>query len=188
MATSARAQKEAYLRRKNLGPKTPRSEEAPIAVAPKSPRDPDEKTWQEKRKDNLLSRARGGRVRDVNVGIAAVMFASKLKRLSSAEVMQQKDEKKKKVIPLLHPTRTTRRLCLGLRAHTTALAWQGDGALSWRDKRKDAYLRTHHTPRPKEVVEAEEKVTLATVSFAAKLKLSARATSQASVPPPRPLA
>ena len=103
MATSARAQKEAYLRRKNLGPKTPRSEEAPIAVAPKSPRDPDEKTWQEKRKDNLLSRARGGRVRETHVGIAAVMFASKLKRLSSAEVMQQKDEKKKKVIPLLHP-------------------------------------------------------------------------------------
>jgi len=136
-----RAQKDAYLRRKGVKPPTPRTEpvyETPYRVSPgKRERRPSSdgeflKACANKRKENLLSRARGGRPRNVDVAITSVLFAAKLKRLSLADSGSGEE------------TSSDDR-GLGERGRTVGK--------TWREKRKEAYLRTHNAPPPKEDAE-----------------------------------
>ena len=127
--TSSMGQKEAYLRRHNMrSPQTtPRYEEPYPEEPPQRPKSADhEKTFAQKRKENLLSRARGGR-RDVDVALTTVMFAAKLKRLSSADVVERKKREKEK---------------------KEGVQGEGPGEKSWVEKRKETYLRTHGAPPP----------------------------------------
>ena len=103
--TSAAAQKAAYMRRHNLGPKSPREDDWDVPT-PRSKAKSEEKTFAEKRKENLLSRARGGKVPEIEVAVTAVLFAAKLKRISSAAAEEKKEKKEK--VPMF-PPRTHRR-------------------------------------------------------------------------------
>ena len=104
--TTAAAQKAAYLRRHNLPGKSPRDI---IDVPTPRPRaKTDEKTFAEKRKESLLSRARGGKVPEVEVAVTAVMFAAKLKRMSTVTATSTSgtdtmEKKKKERVPYLPP-------------------------------------------------------------------------------------
>ena len=87
MATSARAQKEAYLRRKGVKAPRPPTPEPAFVEEPEenvhrdlSPRKRERRpSFAEKRKAALLSRARGGRPRQVDIGMTAVLFAARLR-------------------------------------------------------------------------------------------------------------
>ena len=52
-------------------------------------------------------------------------------------------------------------------AADTSAAERAPGERTWKQKRKDAYLRTHHAPPPPP---AAAEVSIAAISFAAKLK------------------
>ena len=109
----------------------------------------DEKSFAQKRKENLLSRAQGGRPREADVAVTAVLFAAKMKRLSL-----EADKKKKE---------------------------RGEGEKTWKEKRKEAYLRTHGAAPPKET-----DVAVTALTFAAKLK--SRSSIRASMVRVCPLA
>ena len=156
MATSARAQKEAYLRRKGVkGPRPPTLEptfslghDENATRTDLSPRKRERgysSSFAEKRKAALLSRARGGRPRDGDVAVTAVLFAARLK-ISAAQTKLEEEQE----------------------TGSGDTAQRAPGERTWKQKRKDAYLRTHHTPAPPPPAAAE--VTVSTVSFAAKLK------------------
>lgn len=156
MATSARAQKEAYLRRKGIGPRPPTLEPT-FSLGPdesatrielstrKRERRPSF-SFAEKRKAALLSRARGGRPREGDVAMTAVLFAARLKISASQTKLDEEQET----------------------GSGNTAAQRAPGERTWKQKRKDAYLRTHHIPAPPQPAAAE--VTVSTVSFAAKLK------------------
>ena len=157
MATSARAQKEAYLRRKGVKGPRPPTLEPTFSLGPdeyatrtdplrKRERRPSS-SFAEKRKAALLSRARGGRPREGDVAMTAVLFAARLK-ISAAQTKSDEEEQET--------------------GSGDTAAQRAPGERTWKQKRKDAYLRTHHTPAPPPPTAAE--VTVSTVSFAAKLK------------------
>ena len=155
MATSARAQKEAYLRRKGVkGPRPPtleptfslgHDENATRTDLSPRKRERSSSSFAEKRKAALLSRARGGRPRDGDVAVTAVLFAARLK-ISAAQTKLDEEQE----------------------TGSGDTAQRAPGERTWKQKRKDAYLRTHHTPAPPPLPAAE--VSVSTVSFAAKLK------------------
>ena len=130
------AHKEAYLRRK--GVKTPRPPtpepvyEEPCPESGKRVRRP---SFAQKRKENLLSRARGGRPREVDVSFTAVLFAAKLKLSASQTKLDAMLDAERE--PLAEKQETG----LGDRS-------SGPADKTWKQKRKDAYLRTHHAPPP----------------------------------------
>ena len=156
MATSARAQKEAYLRRKGVkGPRPPTLEPTfslgtdenatRTDLSPRKRERRSSSSFAEKRKAALLSRARGGRPREGDVAVTAVLFAARLK-ISAAQTKLDEEQE----------------------TGSGDAAQRAPGERTWKQKRKDAYLRTHHTPAPPPPAAAE--VTVSTVSFAAKLK------------------
>ena len=161
MALSARAQKEAYLRRKGM--KSPRATTSEPVYEELYPENGDRESgpsFAQKRKENLLSRARGGRPREVDVGITAVLFAAKLKRLS----LTDRDPLGKKQTGLVGRSsgdRSSGERSSGEREP----AERAPAEKTWIEKRKDTYLRTHHAAPPKATA-----VTLTAICFAAKLK------------------
>ena len=169
MATSVRAQKEAYLRRKGVKAPRPPTPEQASSPDPEenvhrdlSPRKRERRpSFAEKRKAALLSRARGGRPREVDVGMTAVLFAARLRISASHTKLDAQQE-----------TGAGETSAAGTSAADTSAAERAPGERApgertWKQKRKDAYLRTHHAPPPPP---AAAEVSIAAISFAAKLK------------------
>ena len=136
MATSARAQKEAYLRRKGIKAARPPTPEPAFSPDPEenihrdlSPRKRERRpSFAEKRKAALLSRARGGRPRQVDIGMTAVLFAARL-RISASHTKDAQAQQE-------------------TGSGDTSADERAPSERTWKQKRKDAYLRTHHTPPP----------------------------------------
>ena len=155
MATSLSAQKEAYLRRKGIKAARPPTPEPAFSPDPEenihrdlSPRKRERRpSFAEKRKAALLSRARGGRPRQVDIGMTAVLFAARL-RISASHTKDAQAQQE-------------------TGSGDTSAAERAPGERTWKQKRKDAYLRTHHTPPPPP---AAAEVSTSAISFAAKLK------------------
>jgi len=154
---SYKSQKEAYLRRHNRGVRSPQPElvyEEPQVE--KKPSGEGQKTFAQKRKENLLSRARGGRPREVDVAVTAVLFASKLRQRSKAENPPSTPQV---FSPLSTPTPRDEGGLVPKKKE------RGEGEKTWKEKRKDAFLRTHSGTPPKEA-----EVAVAALAFASKLK------------------
>ena len=170
MATSARAQKEAYLRRKGVKAPRPPTPEPAFVEEPEesvhrdlSPRKRERRpSFAEKRKAALLSRARGGqKPREVDVGMTAVLFAARLRISASQTKLDKLDAARE---PEEQETGSGDR----------SAAERAPAERTWKQKRKDAYLRTHHAPPPPPAV---AEVSIAAISFAAKLKSRSLAPS-----------
>jgi hypothetical protein len=184
MATSVRAQKEAYLRRKGVKAPRPPTPEQASSPDPEenvhrdlSPRKRERRpSFAEKRKAALLSRARGGRPREVDVGMTAVLFAARLRISASHTKLDAQQETG------AGETSAAGTSAAGTSAADTSAAdtsaadtsaaerapgERAPGERTWKQKRKDAYLRTHHAPPPPP---AAAEVSIAAISFAAKLK------------------
>ena len=189
MATSVRAQKEAYLRRKGVKAPRPPTPEQASSPDPEenvhrdlSPRKRERRpSFAEKRKAALLSRARGGRPREVDVGMTAVLFAARL-RISASHTKLDAQQETGAGETSAAGTSAAGTSAAGTSAADTSGAdtsaadtsaaerapgERAPGERTWKQKRKDAYLRTHHAPPPPP---AAAEVSIAAISFAAKLK------------------
>ena len=184
MATSVRAQKEAYLRRKGVKAPRPPTPEQASSPDPEenvhrdlSPRKRERRpSFAEKRKAALLSRARGGRPREVDVGMTAVLFAARL-RISASHTKLDAQQETGAGETSAAGTSAAGTSAAGTSAADTSAAdtsaadtsaaERAPGERTWKQKRKDAYLRTHHAPPPPP---AAAEVSIAAISFAAKLK------------------
>jgi hypothetical protein len=179
MATSVRAQKEAYLRRKGVKAPRPPTPEQASSPDPEenvhrdlSPRKRERRpSFAEKRKAALLSRARGGRPREVDVGMTAVLFAARLRISASHTKLDAQQEtgagETSAAGTSAAGTSAADTSAADTSAADTSAAERAPGERTWKQKRKDAYLRTHHAPPPPP---AAAEVSIAAISFAAKLK------------------
>jgi hypothetical protein len=179
MATSVRAQKEAYLRRKGVKAPRPPTPEQASSPDPEenvhrdlSPRKRERRpSFAEKRKAALLSRARGGRPREVDVGMTAVLFAARLRISASHTKLDAQQEtgagETSAAGTSAADTSAADTSAADTSAADTSAAERAPGERTWKQKRKDAYLRTHHAPPPPP---AAAEVSIAAISFAAKLK------------------
>jgi hypothetical protein len=184
MATSVRAQKEAYLRRKGVKAPRPPTPEQASSPDPEenvhrdlSPRKRERRpSFAEKRKAALLSRARGGRPREVDVGMTAVLFAARLRISASHTKLDAQQETgagetsaagTSAAGTSAADTSAADTSAADTSAADTSAAERAPGERTWKQKRKDAYLRTHHAPPPPP---AAAEVSIAAISFAAKLK------------------
>jgi hypothetical protein len=184
MATSVRAQKEAYLRRKGVKAPRPPTPEQASSPDPEenvhrdlSPRKRERRpSFAEKRKAALLSRARGGRPREVDVGMTAVLFAARLRISASHTKLDAQQEtgagETSAAGTSVAGTSAADTSAADTSAADTSAAERAPGERApgertWKQKRKDAYLRTHHAPPPPP---AAAEVSIAAISFAAKLK------------------
>jgi len=119
-----------------------------------APADEEAKSWAQRRKENLMARA-GARppVKEPEVTLQVVSFAAKLKRLSASSRDSRATEGE------ASPAKPAE-------AEKAETAEAKPKEKTWAQKRKENYLARHG--QRKEVKEPE--VTVAAVSFAAKLK------------------
>lgn len=239
---SARKAKEAYLRKHGLG--TPRSRSASQegystgysstedeGLSPGKPTTPTakaasagDKSWSQKRKENLLARASGVRREPdaLEVSLTAVSFAAKLKE-SLKKKAEAKDASEKAYSELTWREKRARNYGLAhgvpvkppesdvaltsilfaakLRMRVAGRVAEGDGVvltsgdveqaaaakpkpkrppgeLSWKQQRKEAYLRKYGMRRVEETTSAD--VAISSIMFAAKLRKKAGESAAAS--------